>query len=347
VGEHGVRDIEARATDRAVYEAMLAPSRAARDSDAVVTGTPEAYFIDLPLIDENEQPQVGFVAAAQEPWPGPLALYRSPDGTAFTLNAIVSTPAITGVTASGLASGPQGRIDHATVLDVTLDRGALISVTDLQFLGGANVLAVETSADTWELLQFQVASLIAPSTYRLTRLLRAQRGSDDALVPLVPAGARVVLIDAAVMPVAMSRDDTAIAFNWKIGPASRDIGDASYLDVEHRFRGRGLLPLSPVHVRGSRNGAGDIAVTWIRRTRLGGDNWESLEVPLGEDSERYEIDVLDGTVVKRTLAASSPAVTYSAADQIADFGATQATLALRVVQVSPSSGRGVGRLATV
>lgn len=30
------------------------------------------------------------------------------------------------------------------------------------------------------------------------------------------------------------------------------------------------MPWSPVHVAGIRNGAGDLAVTWIRRTRFGG-----------------------------------------------------------------------------
>ena len=39
--------------------------------------------------------------------------------------------------------------------------------------------------------------------------------------------------------------------------------------------------------------SGDIAISWIRRTRSGGDNWELPEVPLGEESESYEVDILD------------------------------------------------------
>jgi hypothetical protein len=61
-------------------------------------------------------------------------------------------------------------------------------------------------------------------------------------------------------------------------------------------------------VRGLRS-AGDLAISWIRRTRLGGDSWDAAEVPLGEETERYEVDILDGPTVKRTLTATSPTVT--------------------------------------
>ena len=63
--------------------------------------------------------------------------------------------------------------------------------------------------------------------------------------------------------------------------------------------------------------------------------------------ERYEVDILDGSIVKRTLAASTPAVTYSAADQTADFGAPQAAIDLRVYQLSAVFGRGTPREATL
>ena len=48
-------------------------------------------------------------------------------------------------------------------------------------------------------------------------------------------------------------------------------------------------------------------------------------MPLAEDSERYEVDVMDGATVKRTIAASVPSAGYTAAQQIADFGSVQAS----------------------
>ena len=93
----------------------------------------------------------------------------------------------------------------------------------------------------------------------------------------------------------------------------------------HTFQGLGLKPLSPVHVRASRAG-GDVTIGWIRRTRIGGDSWETPEVPLSEDFESYEVDVLDGADVVRTLTASAPSVVYTAAAQAADFGSRAARL---------------------
>ena len=108
----------------------------------------------------------------------------------------------------------------------------------------------------------------------------------------------------------------------------------------------GLRPLSPAHVRGAR-AAGDLAITWVRRTRIGGDSWDAVEVPLGEDTERYEVDILDGATVKRTLTATSPTATYTAAQQTADFGAPQSSVSLRVYQLSPVHGRGTPRSAVL
>jgi hypothetical protein len=88
-----------------------------------------------------------------------------------------------------------------------------------------------------------------------------------------------------------------------------------------------------------RNDDGDIAISWIRRTRKDGDAW-GVEVPLGEDAEAYEIDIMSGSTVKRTLSVNAPAATYSAADEAADFGAPQTSLTIRVFQLSSTVGRG-------
>jgi len=101
-----------------------------------------------------------------------------------------------------------------------------------------------------------------------------------------------------------------------------------------------------VRVRGVRAG-GDVLLSWIRRTRIGGDSWEAPEVPLGEDAEAYEVDILDGASIKRTLVSAAPAVSYTAAQQVADFGSEQPAYDVRVYQMSASYGRGTPRAAVV
>ncbi|MBX9592484.1 MAG: glycoside hydrolase/phage tail family protein [Hyphomonadaceae bacterium] len=346
VGERGEREIEARGLDPAVYAGVPGTPRGQGGGVGVVAGKPFVVFLDLPLLRGDEPPAAGYVAAAQSPWPGPIAVYRSPETSGFQLKAMVLAPAVTGVTLDPLPGGATSRLDRATVLSVQLDQGMLASVTELALLGGANVAAVRTEDGAWEVLQFQSAVLAAPATYTLTGFLRGQAGTEHAMRPPLGAGARFVLLDGAPARVDLTEDEIGLAYTWKSGPASRDLGSPHYVDSAHTFVGEGLKPLSPVHVRGARSG-GDLAISWIRRTRICGDSWDGIDVPLGEDEERYEIDILAGAGVVRTLTATAPAATYTAAQQIADFGAPQASIALRLFQISATRGRGTPRDAVL
>ena len=100
-------------------------------------------------------------------------------------------------------------------------------------------------------------------------------------------------------------------------------------------------------MKGVRDGAGDLTISWKRRARVNGDAWEQSVVPLNEPSENYEIDVLDGSTVVRTLTSTSASVVYTAADQTTDFGSAQGSVDVVVYQMSDVVGRGVGRAATV
>jgi hypothetical protein len=255
-------------------------------------------------------------------------------------------PVATGVTLDPLGDGVTSRYDRVSKIRVKLDQGALASATALALLAGANIAAVQNADDDWEVLQFQSAALIGAATYELSLFLRGQAGTEAAMRSPLPAGARFVLIDAALAPVDMGPDEIGLGYSWRCGPANRDLGDAAYVAVTHAFKGIGLRPLSPVHVRGARS-SGDLAIGWVRRTRIGGDGWDGVEVPLAEDFEAYEVDILDGATVKRTLSAATPVVTYTAAQQTTDFGAPQSSVSLRVYQLSASAGRGTPRAATL
>jgi hypothetical protein len=346
IGEHGARDVEARGIDPDVYSGGAPAVRALPGGPPVLVGQPLVLFLDLPLIRGDEPPHAGYVAAAQNPWPGAVAFYRSPESANFLLKAVAVAPAVTGVTLDPFGIGVTSRYDRAGKIRVRMDQGTLASATELALLAGANTAAIENADGAWEVLQFQSAVLVDAATYELSLFLRGQAGTEAAMRSPVAAGARFVLLDAALMLVDMGPDEIGLAYAWRCGPANRDIGDPSYVAATHAFTGQGLKPLSPVHVRGTRSG-GDLAVTWVRRTRIGGDSWDGIEVPLAEDAEAYEVDILDGATVKRTLASSTPAVTYTAAQQTADFGAPQSSVSVRVHQLGASAGRGTPRPATL
>jgi hypothetical protein len=287
------------------------------------------------------------VAAHAVPWPGEMAVFRSPGADGFALLTTFGSRARIGMLVSDIYPGPTSRFDLGNALVVDLVSGTLESVTDLTLFGGANALAVESAPGKWEIVQAGAAELIATGRYRLTRLLRGQRGTEAAMGSPTPAGARVVVLDSALAPLPIAEADLGLPWNWRIGPAARSVSDASYTALAFTPAGRGLVPFAPIHVtqpwRTARS-PGDLTIRWTRRSRaMVADAWEQVEVPLAEDLESYDVQILDGAAVKRTLTSTTTSVVYTAAQQTADWGAPFGpgqTQAIRIYQLSNRLGRG-------
>lgn len=344
----GAREARAVASEASLFGPASAPARGYKPAVPASFGAPLAVFLDLPLLTGAETPHAPRVAVAAEPWPGGIAFYKSVTGQGFALDRVVTKAATLGRTASALFAGATSRWDWSQTLTVTLASGALASASEAAVLAGANVAALETPEGDWEVVQFQNAVLTAPSTYELTGLLRGQAGTEAAMrAPLGP-GARFVLLDRAIAELGLGDGERGLARIWAYGPSVKPLDDASYVRETRAFAGVGLRPLSPVHVRAARLAGGDIRLSWVRRTRIGGDGWEGTDVPLGEEEERYEVDIVSGGTTIRRLNETMPAAIYTAAMQVADFGTTDfATLDVRVAQLSRGFGRGTAREATL
>lgn len=340
-------EAEAMSIEPQLYDPFAGPSRLATAPTVAVYGADIGVFLDLPLIRGDEVPYAGAVAAFGSPWPGSVAFWRSPTTSGYELKALPSTPAKLGLTTTAFYSGPVSRWDRGNILRVSMANGELASADEILVLGGANIAAVQNADGEWEVIQFATASLVSAGVYHLTGLLRGQYGTEAAIRNPVAAGARFVLLDAAVIQVDMLAADVGLPFNWKYGPAPYDIGNTAYTSLlGFAFTGVGLRPLSPCHVAGVFV-AGDLDISWVRRTRISGDSWDQIEVPLGEGSEAYEVDIMNGATVVRTIAATTPAATYTVAQQTADFGAPQASYTVRVYQMSASYGRGARSTAVI
>lgn len=92
-------------------------------------------------------------------------------------------------------------------------------------------------------------------------------------------------------------------------------------------------------------GAGDHGFDWIRRTRFDGDDWETLEVPLNEETEQYQVRVSVGGVVLRDDIVTAPNWTYAAADRVAD--GVVGLYSFEVAQISARFGAGLFRTIEV
>jgi hypothetical protein len=281
-------------------------------------------------------------------------VFRSASTDGFTLLTTFSGRARIGMLAFDFYPGPTSRFDLGNALVVDLRSGTLESVTDLALFGGANALAIEAAPGVWEIVQAGGVELIAPRRYRLTRLLRGQRGTEHAMGNPAPAGARVVVLDAALASLPIAEADLGLPWNWRVGPAARAVSDDSYTALGFTPTGRGLVPFAPVHVEQpwrTVRSPGDLTIRWTRRSRaLVADAWEQVEVPLAEDIEAYDVEILDGSAVQRTLSSGTTSVLYTAAQQTADWGAPLGpgqTLAIRICQLSNRLGRGTPAAVTL
>src|SRR5262249_5176736 len=118
---------------------------------------------------------------------------------------------------------------------------------------------------------------------------------------------------------------------WRIGPFS--------LAVPFTNTGEGKRPYSPVHPRGVFDIAGNLTISWQRRSRLREPGLGNGPLPLGEATEAYEIDILDGSGnAVRTLTSTIPSVEYTALEQGID-GLSQ-PIACAIYQMSDVRGRG-------
>jgi hypothetical protein len=329
--------------------ALIGERRAA--PPAQTHGVPIVEFLDIPLLpNDASAPWAPRIAAYASPWSG-VSVYRN-NGAGWSLAAYVGGPSAIGELVSPLYAGPVDRWDDGNALNVKFYGAAqALSLTDSQVLGGAGALAIKNAAlSEWEILQFGTAQLVAANQYRLTHLLRGQLGSEGAMMNPFPAGARVVFLDASMLGVLdLTSDQRNVTQTLLYGPSAYDKADPSYVGSDFAFKGIGLRPYSVSQIDGVRApAAADVTFSWMRRTRFGGDNFDQPDVPLNEESESYDLEIMsDASVVRTVSGLTSPSWIYSAAQQAADFGAPQPAYTLNIYQNSASFGRGQVATKTV
>ncbi len=336
-----MRLIEAVRTDPGIYRQGTAAAEVQPVlwTPYVAPGPVYPLFLDLPLITGTEIEHAPYLGAASSPWPGTVAAWSSASQDGFSEIGTVEAPMVVGLTQTALARAPIGRWDRGPAVRVRFDAGEVSSAQLDSVLSGANLAAIgDGSPANWELFQFATATLVAPFTYELSLRLRGQAGTDGIMPVLWPAGSHVVLITPALRQIDLPLAARGLIRNYRIGRAAAGYDAANVVSRSDAFDGIGLRPYRPAHLRAVKAGA-DWAFTWTRRTRIDGDSWQSVEVPLGEESETYLLRLRQGanTLHEETLAA--PLWQWTAAAQVLD-GVTPGAVTVEVMQLSQRFGPG-------
>ncbi len=345
---NGVMKVSAVAEDISSYDFYSPPGETSKTiQPPVLVPDTLVRFIDAPPLPTDTVQNQGLlrvgVAADGANWNG-AAVYRSDDGgedggNTFNVLAGLDGAATFGVISTNLADGVFESWDDANEVEVVLTSGSLASVNELAVLNGANAALIGD-----ELVQFQNAQLVGESTYKLTRLLRGRQGTEWAMDGH-ESGDHFVLISPALYTTAIANNLIGRELYYKAASVGNTL--ATTEEEAFTYTGRNLRPYAPVHITGNRDGSDNLTLNWIRRSRVDAEWRDGVDIPLGEESERYEVDILDGLDVVRTLEVTSPTASYSAADQTTDFGAAQSSVDIKIYQLSAVVGRGYAASATI
>ncbi|MGO4917537.1 glycoside hydrolase/phage tail family protein [Pseudogemmobacter sp. W21_MBD1_M6] len=243
ITDGGARRIEAKRTDQTLYDLPPGPERTPAFIAPTVFGPPAAILMNLPQLADDIPAHRPYAAVFAAPWYGSALIWRSPSTDGFTALGTVGQPARLGTLAFDFYAGPVWRFDNGNELWIDMASGTFSSLDDEALLAGGNALAIETAPDAWEIVQFATASLQSPGRWRLTHLLRGQFGTESSIANPTPAGARVVVLNTAVTPIAISESDIGLPANWRIGPSTAAAADPLNLQLAFTPSGRGLRPL--------------------------------------------------------------------------------------------------------
>lgn len=272
-------------------------------------------LLDIPLGSAPSGEHIRLLVAASGPEPG----WRGGDlsisldsGTGWASIGRTASPAVMGSAVTSLTPAGAARFDTRNVVEVQLLNDAmwLESRDDAALVGGANLALLGG-----ELLQFGRVEPLGDRRFRLSKLLRGRRGTEWAASDHV-AGEPFLLLDSETLTAA---DVRVALLGGEARIMARGLGDDLPASEAIEITGEGLRPPAPVHLRARVQGNGDIAISWVRRSRAGWYWLDGTDAPVAEEQERYQLRLLTGSLAQ-TLTVGEPHHLHTAGAQTGDGG---------------------------
>lgn len=331
-------EVTAKLAEPAVYQSGAVGVPATPPDETIsFIGSSNAILMDIPMILDSTDFS-GYVGAMYGPgsWPGGI-LYRSTDnGQTYGAIQAFTDPGTIAEALNTLPSHDGLTIDRINTLTIQTLSGSFDAITEDQMMVGQNYCAYGVDG-RWEIIRYSSSVLNSDGTRTLSNFIRGYRGTEWA-TGLHQVGDYVVLLDDpdnAFIGSDLSR--LSVESIFKPVTIGQDIDDAE--EFSFTYRGVNLRPFSPVMPAGQRV-SNNWQITWTPRTRYSSNYWYTGAQPQNESIMAWEVDVLDGSTVVRTLSSSTPTVTYTEEQQIDDFGSAQSTIEIVIYQVSQRVGRG-------
>ncbi|MDH3376451.1 MAG: phage tail protein, partial [Gammaproteobacteria bacterium] len=342
---HNVIDITAKSTVSATYSnTSTASDPGSPPTDGVLVVSASLLFIaDIPLLtDQSSGPGIYLFASPaleSQTWNG-ANVYRSTDNSNWTDFTSIITPTPTGSVLDDSSAFPSNEfpiIDRVNTLRVMLSSGTLSSITEAELVEGKN-------AALWgrEVIQYTTATLQGDGSYILSGIVRSRRGT-EAFREHAWVGERFIVLNHPLSrPVTDPGERDTLMYYRVVSIGQKFINGTT---IAHTNTEAGLKPYPPINIEAEWDNpsANDITFSWLERTRVGAQRLPTgTTIQSAEDIEEYEVDIIDdaGAVVRSITGLTTPAATYTAAQQTTDFGAVRDWVNIKAYQKSATVGRG-------
>jgi hypothetical protein len=282
------------------------------------------------LIDDHADSIGLYLAASGDSgWNG-VQVYLAGSGSgSYQPVKVITGHATWGTALTVLSPGEStGLLDTVNTVDIQLEEGLIETTSFELLLSNANAAILGG-----EVIQFLSVEALGLGAYRLSGLVRGRRGTDYAWDNHA-IGERFLLLNDSVVRLKLKRSYLGKTVLLKAVNETESLADVSPVSI--KILGKERKPYSPVQIVGTRDMTGNLDLTWIRRARKDADLQDGSDVPLDESFERYKVEIWTagfGAVVRTLTGLTSPAATYTAADQTTDFGAPQNPVSLKVYQL--------------
>jgi hypothetical protein len=249
----------------------------------------------------------------------------------------ISRPAFMGTVVSHSEfNGTSLGINANIQVTVQMDYGELESVAPESMLAGSNIGYIGGN-----LFGFVTAEYLGDDTYRLSKIRQGLRGT-EVFIDNIQVGDVFILVNDRLTFIPVNAVAIKTKRYYKIVAAENSPSAVSGVPIT--LSGGTLLPMSPYNVKGFRDSAGNLSITWLPRSR---------QIPAVQqggypDANNYMVDIWNGsTLVKTVRIRGARLFEYTAAAQTTDFGGLQSSLTIDVSTLSETIGRGIPRRAVV
>jgi Putative phage tail protein len=265
--------------------AVAEPGRSLPGEDAII-GATQIVLMDLPVLASTDPQKMQVVVAAA----GNTASWRSASLSQNVSGNITSIgftapAAIMGAAENSLAPHSPYLYDNHNFIIVKLLHD------EMQLPPGSGTPQAANAPYIWlsgEVMRYGLAEYLGGARYRISRLLRGCHGTEVKIASHQIAD-KFVLLETDTLRLL---DDIPISNGMNLNIEAIGIGDENPALAALNITGLAIKPLSPVHGNAQLTALGDIALSWIRRSRVDYGWQDGVEQPQAEDAENYAVRVL-------------------------------------------------------